>query len=123
MRGRLRQAAAALGLLVGATAAAADPVEMRGLDFLVDWPKLVGQQVKITDGIVYGAQENVMTLKLKGGFAILKQPWTDREDLRFVLQNCDDLLPVKKCAMIVVGTVEDTGMGPGLIDVDFDIPH
>jgi hypothetical protein len=102
MRGCLRQAAAAaLGFVFGATAAAADPVEISGLDFMVDWPTMVGQTVRITDGRVIGADHQSILLSAKGGSVSLRPEWVDREDLRYLFAHCDGIDTGEDCVMPV----------------------
>jgi hypothetical protein len=55
---------------------------------------------------------------------MVKPPFVDREDLRFLLNNCTGLLATDGCAMSVVGVVKKPSFGnnPELAEVDFLIP-
>jgi hypothetical protein len=99
---------------------------MTGPDFMVDWPKLVGQRVQITGGRVTAATEKDAYLLLPGGLVFLEPPWAEREDLRYLFHNCTDLVSDDSaCTMTVTGNVEkrpSTG-GPKLTDVKFTLPQ
>jgi len=93
------------------------------LDFMVDWPKLVGKRVIVTGGSVVAAGEKFSQLRLPGGNAMLYPPWLDREDLRYLFTNCLSFLTNQICTMQVSGVVEQSPIGgPGLTDVDFLTP-
>jgi acyl CoA:acetate/3-ketoacid CoA transferase len=50
----------------------------------------------------------------------LASPWTDREDLRYLLKNCTATMTESACDMTVTGSVEQGSMGgPQLTDVKF----
>jgi len=112
-----------LAIFAGA-AAAAEPKVMTGLDFMVDWPKLVGETVTITDGRITTASDQFAFLRMSGGKAWLRPPWSDREDLRYVFAHCTSMLTDSACVMPVTGTVRGEGIGgsPELTGVDFQVP-
>ncbi len=101
----------------------AGPPEMSGLDFIVDWQKYIGVGVIILDGTITAMSNDSGYLKVPGGIVILSPPWTEREDLRFLFENCTGLRNSDKCNMAIAGIVETSILGgPGLKNVDFAIP-
>jgi hypothetical protein len=87
-----------------------EPIEpaMTGADFMVDWPKLRGQRVTIVGGTVSGAQQSAAVLQVAGGFVVLLPPWEQREELRYLFQNCAGMIPLVACRMAVTGDVSPT---------------
>jgi len=117
---KLAVATAALAMLAS-TAVAEDNFDM--VDFLVDWPKMIGERVHL-QGQVISASEDFMMLHIPPENITLKG-WRDREDLRYLFRNCTGLFTDKsKCTMGVVGTVTKSNIGDQLqlTDVDFEIP-
>lgn len=106
------------------TLPAAAQQQISGLDFMVDWPSLVGQTVTITDGRVFGARADGALLDVPGGSVPLRGPWADREDLRYLFTHCEGIMPDKACEIAVTGTVakEQFGDGVNLTDTDFHTP-
>ena len=106
------------------SAVAQDTVTMNGLDFMVDWPKLMGQRVTISGGQVRFADSDAARLKLPGGNVDLKPQWVDREDLRYIFKHCTEIPDGSICVTSVTGTVAKPAYGGDveLTDVDFDIP-
>lgn len=102
---------------------AQDTPRMTGLDFLIDWPDYTDQRVILTGGKIAGANIQFMLLSVKGGNITLREPWQDREDVRYLLNNCTSILTGRECEMMISGTVRASGMGgPELVDVDFLVP-
>src|SRR5690349_8304287 len=75
--------------------------EMTGVDFMTDWPTLVGKPVAITDGLVFGASDRFTMLQVQGGSARLDPPWVDREDLRYLFKRCAGMSDEPACFMTV----------------------
>jgi hypothetical protein len=105
--------------IVNASAAVAAPT-ISGLDFLVDWPKLRGQAVRLVGGQIAAATTDYALLSVPGGNVTLKPPWTDREDLRYLFQHCTSLVTGNQCVMDVTGVV-DEGTSPQLNHVKFHV--
>lgn len=96
-----------------------------GLDFMVDWPNLVGTKVIIRGGRVALAGDDVAFLIVPGGQIYLSPPWADREDLRYLFGHCSQALTESDCNIDVAGIVErwaDRDQA-GLSPVDFLIPR
>ena len=123
MKAVLAVAAALLMLLSGAFSARS-LVQIGVIDFVVDWPTLIGSPVEIRDGVVVGFDDRSAILKNGTALIYLFPPWRDREDLRFLLKRCGSLIESPGCAMGVYGVatkkefMEDR---PTLTDVDFFI--
>lgn len=98
-----------------------DPIS--SVDFLVDWPEMVGERVRISGAVVYGFSQTYGTVKLSDQYFGVVEPWRDRDDLRFLFRNCSKLIPDERCEMPVVGTVQKDITGRlQLTDVDFEVP-
>jgi hypothetical protein len=67
-----------------------------------------------------GHKKTTPFLSVPGGDVYLASPWTDREDLRYLLKNCTATMTESACDMTVTGSVEQGSMGgPQLTDVKF----
>jgi hypothetical protein len=100
-------------------AAPMDPV-----DFLTDWPSLLGQSVTLENMEVFAFSERSANGKVGGQYVTLHAPWAEREDLRFLFAHCATFRTGKKCVLTVTGTVsKDIGGDVQLSDVDFVIPR
>lgn len=119
---RLKMLLAAL--FIAAPAHAQQGTLIDPLDFMVEWPDLIGQKVIITRGRVIGASEQFMLLQLPGGNVHLMPPWRDRDDLRHLFQHCTGLLTGAECDAAVEGTVRANSVGgsPTIESVDFFAP-
>lgn len=110
-------------LALTATAASAKDVAMIDpLEFMVAWPDLVGKDVVVTKGRIAAASDALMILQIPGGNVVLRPPWKDRDDLRFLFANCTSVLTDDKCDVAASGTVETAGGKPALVGVDFFKP-
>ena len=103
---------------------AQDVQTMSGVDFMVDWPKLMGQRVTILGGNIKFATSDGAMLYLPGGYINVKPEWQDREDLRYLFKNCTEIAEGSICVMNVTGTVSKAEFSGDveLRDVDFDVP-
>lgn len=109
--------------LVAAFPARAEMPLIEPIDFMVEWPDMVGRELVIRKGRVFGANDQFMLLKLPGGNVNLSPPWKDRDDLRHLFSHCTGILTGDACDVAVAGTVvEVLGGGPGLKGVDFFRP-
>lgn len=105
-------------------AAAEDGSTMTGLDFMVDWPELVGSTVTIAGGLIAMADADGAFLRVPGGNIRVSGPWADREDLRYLFTHCTSILPPEdRCTMAVTGTVANSRGKPQLTNSDFQIPE
>lgn len=94
-----------IGISVPSIASAA-MIEKTPVDFVVDWPSLIGETVRITGGRVFGADSTRALLMLGSDSVVLDPPWKDREDLRHVLTHCTALdSDPAFCGMPVTGVV------------------
>jgi hypothetical protein len=110
---------------MSAPGSAAEGKTIDALDFMVDWPKMIGQTVRVTGGKVWGAGLSRAYLSAPGGNVDLDPPWLDREDLRYIFRNCTSSVDSERCALTVIGTVQrDTYRvdEPRLVGVDFEVP-
>lgn len=113
-----------IGVLGSTLPAIADTPEVDIVDFLVDWSRYEGQSVKIKGARVAGANTDFVILSAPGVAITARGPWTDREDLRYLLRNCTNIITGDDCNMVVAGTVRggSIGDGPELVGSDFDVP-
>lgn len=96
---------------------------LNAVDFFLDWEQYVGKVVIVSGGTVVVAQaDKVMVYSLPGNF-YAHGPWADKDDLRFLLNNCTGMLPSQKCTTEMAGTVQKSryGNGPELIGTDFAV--
>src|SRR5215212_6028403 len=63
-------------------------IRIRGTDLLVGWPKLIGKRVRVKGGRVFLATLTSSNLQVKGGQITLAPPWSNRERLQYVMNNC-----------------------------------
>jgi hypothetical protein len=99
-------------------------IRIQGTDLLVEWPKLIGKRVRVKGGRVSSATSASSMLQVKGGRVSLAPPWSKREQLRYVLNNCTGLRTSRACDMDVTGEVTSgtETAGPRLTRVRFYIP-
>ncbi len=119
----LKATLSAFLLVSSATIGAAQPKQVSIIDFLVDWRDYVGQPIIITGGSVLSARADGAMLWVRGGGVALSPPWAEREDIRFLLNNCNTLDKKPECSVSVGGIVDDRfGDMPRLTSVDFGLP-
>jgi hypothetical protein len=99
-------------------------IRIRGTDLLVDWPKLIGKRVRVKGGRVSLATLASSILQVKGGQITLAPPWSNRERLQYVLNNCTGVRTSRACDMDITGEVTSGSetAGPRLTRVRFYIP-
>ncbi len=98
---------------------------MNTIDFAVDWPDYEGQVVIIDGGTVVTASTDFAQLTVSGVNIVLKPPWFEREDLRYLPHNCASVGSKEGCQMAVAGLVSKKKFGDGveLTNVNFAIPE
>ena len=98
------------------------PIDIRGVDFLVDVETLRGKTVRVVDGQVAAMNNLFGLLKVQGGHIALYGPWANREGVRFALENCTDILPGTRCRLAVTGVAGVTNGQPSLSRVQIHLP-
>lgn len=100
-------------------------IEIGSKEFLINWPKLVGQPVRVSGGAIGYPSDNYAQLYLFDDIVSLSGPWVEREDLRYLLTYCERSHPGKdlRCNMDVIGVVKNDNGQPELTNVDFLIPY
>jgi hypothetical protein len=99
-------------------------IRIHGTDLVVDWPKLIGKRVRVKGGRVSSATSASSILQVKGGHITLQPPWSNGEQLRYVLNNCTGVRTSRACDMDVTGQVTSgtETAEPRLTKVRFYIP-
>lgn len=93
-------------------------------DYVVRSPDLVGQRVRVRGVVVANAGADTMFIQTSpSSTTIIRGPWRDREDLRYLLERCAEFQGGDACTMTIDGTVTDESYNSVkvLSDVDFDI--
>jgi len=88
-------------------ARAFDGTVVQLLDFIVDWRGFIGRDVILQGGRIAMASNDTAFLHSDAGTIALIAPWTNREDLRYVLTYCRGMGRNPMCQTTVSGTVTD----------------
>jgi hypothetical protein len=100
--------------------ASAAPADISGLDFLLQASEMTGHRVRVTGGILLGADVDRAQLVLKGGRVFVRFGGAARDAVRQVVVNCAGYTSNDaKCGYNVVGTIKEGSLGrkPELVDV------
>jgi hypothetical protein len=99
--------------------ASAAPADISGLDFLLQASELIGHRVRVTGGVLLGADVDRAQLALKGGTVFVQFAGAARDAVRQIVVNCAGFTRNEaKCGYNVVGTVKESSLGkPQLIDL------